>query len=560
MATPEARAPARALRRLFVWAPAALLAVAAYTRRWMSDDGFINLRVAEHIAAGLGPNYNTGERVEAATSVIWVWLLAACRALPGETEHSAVALGLLCTVAGLVLLQRSYAGVVSLPLAAWLVVPLPVVWDFTTSGLETGLVLLWMAGCVAGLRRRSSFAPVAFLIGLGPLVRPDLGVFSVAWLGVLWLQQRASLQRQAADSPVPWRLRAPSILVAAGSVPIAYQLFRMGYFASLVPNTALAKSASSSRWDQGLLYLLNFVDPYLLCLPLVGVGLLLSMDRDRGAEGEAALRGATVVAALTFGLYITRLGGGFMHGRLLLPAWFGLCAVAPAMPALREWRARPLPVAVGLSLLAWAVCCAATLRPPERAHGIVDERRLHLQGSRVPNPVTLADYENHQWMRAWESVWSDPSCGLTLESRMRPGRAYALRGDADVDACRIVVLHSIGMLGYRAGIGTHIVDRAGLTEPLGARLRIHARGRPGHEKYLLNDWVVARFAPARERWSQHTEAARQALGCGALDELRRAIREPLTPDRVLRNIAQSVSLTRLQLPSDPQEAVLELCP
>ena len=44
------------------------------------------------------------------------------------------------------------------------------------------------------------------------------------------------------------------LLLAGGAVvlPVAYQVFRMGYFASVVPNTALAKDAGEVRPGQGL--------------------------------------------------------------------------------------------------------------------------------------------------------------------------------------------------------------------------------------------------------------------------------------------------------------------
>ena len=39
--------------------------IAAWHYRWMSDDGFINLRVVSELRAGHGPVFNPGERVEA---------------------------------------------------------------------------------------------------------------------------------------------------------------------------------------------------------------------------------------------------------------------------------------------------------------------------------------------------------------------------------------------------------------------------------------------------------------------------------------------------------------
>ncbi len=69
----------RWLRRALVVAPVALLVIMAWNMRWMSDDGFIHLRVADQLLHGNGPVFNAGERVEASTSPLWVFLLAATR-------------------------------------------------------------------------------------------------------------------------------------------------------------------------------------------------------------------------------------------------------------------------------------------------------------------------------------------------------------------------------------------------------------------------------------------------------------------------------------------------
>ena len=44
-------------------------------------------------------------------------------------------------------------------------------------------------------------------------------------------------------------------------MPVAYQIFRMGYYGLLFPGTALAKDASGSKWPQGFVYLANFNSP-----------------------------------------------------------------------------------------------------------------------------------------------------------------------------------------------------------------------------------------------------------------------------------------------------------
>ena len=58
------------------------------------------------------------------------------------------------------------------------------------------------------------------------------------------------------------------------ALPVAYQVFRMGYYASLVANTAYAKQATAVHWSRGWRYLREFVDDYILWLPLVAIAVL----------------------------------------------------------------------------------------------------------------------------------------------------------------------------------------------------------------------------------------------------------------------------------------------
>ncbi|OEV15415.1 hypothetical protein AN220_28760, partial [Streptomyces nanshensis] len=127
-----------------------------------------------------------------------------------------------------------------------------------------------------------------------------------------------------------------------------------GYYGVLVPLPAIAKEASGSQWGYGWYYLRNTLDPYLLWVPL---GLLaaygvLHLVRTRHGSGDgggsgisggsgsadgsgssgcapgvprgadAALTVAPVLAGLLSALFVVKVGGDFMHGRMVLPALF----------------------------------------------------------------------------------------------------------------------------------------------------------------------------------------------------------------------------------------------
>ena len=184
----------RALRALAILVPLVILGLAAWQYRWMSDDGFINLRVVRNIANGHGPVFNAGERVEASTSPLWVWTLwLADVVIPLRLEWIAVLTGIVLTLGGVAaacmgalrLHDRESSRDWWAPVGALVLVGIAPMWKFSSSGLENGLTCAWIGSCLLALAtwaRGDRPAPwwTAILIGVGPLVRPELGLLSVA--------------------------------------------------------------------------------------------------------------------------------------------------------------------------------------------------------------------------------------------------------------------------------------------------------------------------------------------------------------------------------------------
>ncbi len=571
-----------------VMLPVLLLAGMGYARRWVTEDTFIDLRVVRHLLAGHGPVFNVGERVEAYTNPLWVALLAAWGALGGPLEVGSMALGLLLSVAGLLLAQvgawrlasRLHAGTdglsgrpgdnrLALPLGAAVFAAIPVVWDFTTSGLESGLAIAWL-GLVFWLLARSrpmtmrGSRMAAFAIGCGPLVRPDLALFSVGFGAAL-----VAIDRWASDGRPTGREWIRLGLIAA-ALPLGYQVFRMGYFAALVPNTALAKEASAAYWSQGWRYTLDFVGTYALWLPLLAAAAwavaLLRSARHQGDRPAAALVLAPMLSALAHWLYVTRVGGDFMHGRFLLPTLFAflLPVAIVVVPShdVRAWRVAALAGVAG-----WAVVCALWLRVPYAGHGtpgpwgIADERGFYTYHMKMSNPIYLGDYlgipyvaEVRRTLLSYDrALLLQAGPGLSLVTALAPSVPPSIRVAFGVS--------NIGVLGYLAGLDVHVIDRQGLSDPIAARLLLTARGRPGHEKLLPEAWIVARFGDPEAavlRFPAAPEAAR-ALGCGELARLLRAVDGPLTLSRFLSNVRAAWTLHRLRIPADPAAARERFC-
>jgi arabinofuranosyltransferase len=589
-------------------APLLALAVAGGQRRWMSDDGFINLRVVQNALDGNGLVFNPGERVEAVTSPLWILVLTAAGVVRAPLAQTAAWLGVVLGVTGAALalvaslrlagasggVWRALRGRAWLPLGALVFAALPVVWDFLSSGLENGLTYLWIGAslaAVASLARVGDDAPddalplgravrAAALLGFGPMVRPDLaiatGLFGLVALTAVF---RGRSRRDG--------LRAAVVTAAAlGAVPVTWQLFRMGYYAITSPNTALAKEAFLSNWPQGGAYVLNYVSTYALLFPLgilvVSLAAGVASSLAKGWRLTALTRAAAATSGVLCALYVARVGGDFMHGRMLLPATFLLVAPLWLVPV---GRGSVRVVSVGL-VFAWACVCAAALRMTvENQHNIGDERGWYVRGSQVAHPVTVEDYRLFYFYTEGASLRAaaDASCrsghlparGASLSDCTRvvyidQPEYGALQGAIDRMPLDATTVHpgvvmvaarvAVGMMGMMLGPRVHLVDRVGLADPIASRLELATRGRPGHEKVLTNVWIAARYTAPTPGEDPAITEARRALHCGALAELDRALREPMSLRRFVANVRDARRFTALRIPGDPWEAARRFCP
>ncbi len=284
---------------LSVFVVVVLFGWGSWQRRWIADDGLIVLRTVRNLLAGNGPVFNQGERVEANTSTAWTYLMYAGSWVGGplRMEYVALALALALSLLGVALLMlgagRLYAPslrgrkAIMLPAGALVYIALPPARDFATSGLESGLTLAylgllwWMMVCWSQPLRnrpdsRAFTGALAFVAGFSVLVRPDLALMGGLALIMMLIAART------------WRNRV-LIVVAGGFLPVAYEIFRMGYYGLLVPGTALAKDAAGDKWSQGMIYLANFTQPYALWVPV-----LLLVPAGRVVDGDSS---AAVVRA-----------------------------------------------------------------------------------------------------------------------------------------------------------------------------------------------------------------------------------------------------------------------
>ncbi len=572
----------------------------------MQEDAFINFRVISNLLAGHGPVFNIGERIEAYSDPLWLFVLAALHGmLPFVSlEWLSVVLGLGGVTGGVVFggraIQRlggSRGDGLLLPVGLLVFSVVAGVWEFSTSGLEMGMVFCWIGLTfwllVRTEARRNSALWCAFIAGLGPLLRPELILMSGVFLAGLAVV--VASPGWAGPTSVWRRYLVP--LLAAVFLPVLYELWRMAYFALLVPNTGLAKSGTSSWWSQGFTYLWNFVSPYTLWLPLtLAVPLVVPRIRrwwSRGDRTGVVVLLTPVVAALADTLYVVHVGGDYMHARLLLPAFLSLCLVLyVGVVQLRSLLVVPL-----IGIVIWSVVCAGWLRWDPGAlfgpafsavHGIDNERSFSIYVAKSPHPITTTDWYSSQRQRCRTATVACPHFTSTGDDYRQTAAIAAQRGEQvmlvvtnrlqtwipqDIRAARsslpfhmAVNLTNIGFVGYVSGPQVYIFDALSLANPIGSHINDLVRqARPGANKIIGPAWMVGRLGvpgealPAGAPSAQSIVAARRALTCPPLSSYLRAITGPMSISQGLSNITHSIKYTTMTFSSDPTRAAQELC-
>jgi arabinofuranosyltransferase len=556
-------------------APLVGLAGAAWAHRNMIDDGFIYLRTVHQVTGGHGPVFNIGERVESFTGPLRLAVLSVADLLtPFRLEWLAVVLGIASTLGGVALamlgsarlVRQGNSDAILIPFGAVVLAALVPMWYFASSGLETGLTFLWLGGSVWILGRWSASGNSledwgAVVLGLGWLVRPELVLYSIAFLFVVFAFQWKTDSRQ----------RLARLAVLAVALPVAYQLFRMGYYGALVANTAVAKEGTRLRWQRGWRYFLNFVRPYWFVVPfvIILVGGYAPLARQLGRRQARAkyVMSAFLLAGLVNAFYVVAVGGDYEHARLLLPAVFAVCAPIAVIPATRRYVA-------GLALAPWTIAAVFVLHAP--AHRVGQDFVLP-----TPGRVTTSDF-------GW-----GPSTNAT---RQLTGPTLHIQESVvritEVTAPLLPAVHppaaallAIGATSYAGGNSLYVLDMLGLADPLTARLKTPLYTTllplPGHEKLLPRPWIIARlFAPDAQvsqsalpsgsvfalipsttgvAFDNEVLWARAALQCPALRQLNRDTTAHLSFTRFLGNIVDAFANTRLRVPPDPETAYHKLC-
>ncbi len=290
-----------------------------YYAGFVSDDAFISFRYAEHLARGLGLEWNPGYRVEGYSNFLWVALMSALHFMFGLAAPDGARI-LAWIAAGLTIIfivaaarrERKQPAPELLVLAAF-----PVALSFpyqfwVAARLETSLFAFLLLLSIFLFTREEERHqgprwPSALAFLALAMVRPEGAAFIIV-PGIFLLSRVRSL----AGLLQIWRERAAWLGVFLGGMSLTIG-WRLIYFGEFLPNTYYAKVGGPEVLDKGWEYLLRFIDqrPHALIM-LLGI-LFLGGTASRMVS---LLVGATI----TLAAIVVLEGGDWMREyRLLIP-------------------------------------------------------------------------------------------------------------------------------------------------------------------------------------------------------------------------------------------------
>jgi arabinofuranosyltransferase len=413
----------------------------ALHRAWIGDDGFITLRVADNFVHGYGPVWNVGERVQAYTHPLWLFLLSAVYAVTREPYFTTITLGLFLSFLTAYFLcfrvarawESGLIGVLCLALSTAFL-------DYSTSGLENPLThLLLVLFAWAYFRGTESLRRLFVLSLLGSLLavnRLDAFLLVLPALIFAWGQRHS--------------LRSLGVMLLGQFPLLLWEGFSLVYYGFLIPNTAVAKLYTGLPrlylLARGLDYLkyTAVIDPWTLLAMVLGLlSLLLARSNRR--------RLAFAAGMLLYLAYVVFIGGDFMGGRFLTAPF--LMAVILLVQLSFTKKKRMLwvllgMIAVGFSLFSfiwpWRNTPTKEVGSFIAMSGIADERSYYYSGNGL-----FSGY-----------AWKD----LPAYYQRYGGEELRRNGSAVIEA------NQIGMLGYYAGPQVYIVDGLALSNAFLARL------------------------------------------------------------------------------------------
>lgn len=423
-----------------------LFGIILYRNAWLGDDAYITFRTVDNFVNGYGLTWNTGERVQAYTNPLWMFLLSAVYAFTHEIYLTSIMVSIIVSmlavsIFGFTISRTLWAAIISiiiLSLSKSFV-------DYAASGLEYPLIFLLIALFFYVYFNKAftlqNLALLSFIASLSAVTRMDTVLIFLPPLFFGYVCSRL------------WKRGILAVFI--GGLPlILWLFFSVFYYGFPFPNTAYAKLNtginSIALLKQGIYYVCNVfkLDPLTPVIILLGFFSLIFAKEKKLFP--------IAFSILLYIVYTVKIGGDFMSGRFFAAPFF--CAV------ILISRSHLLSTKViSVTFICFVVLLGffnpySPVKTDEKYfnrkfdHGIADEKGFYYFLTGLLN-AQGKDVKSRLKKAAEDFLISE---GINLQS----------------EEPQVVIKGNIGVAGYYAGPNIHIVDRLALSDPLLARMHI----------------------------------------------------------------------------------------
>lgn len=329
--------------------------------RWVCDDAFISFRYAKNLVDGFGLVFNSGEYVEGYSNFLWTLGIALGMWIKIDPLRWVQFWGLVCYLVSICFLfflsfqqhkNRDKTLSHFFPLAALCVSIQTHAQIYATGGLETscfGMFLILGYGILL-LKSEHRFILLGnFFLILASLTRPE-GILFAIW-GVLFI---IFFRLQNLPSHIV-QSRIFFTIFPLLAIYIPYFFWRLEYYGKIFPNTYYAKYGHGSYYEQGIKYILLYLNSYYVFYSIIFFFFIfflkflfyfsrtqkeknfrlrrlssssykdylkeqdtIKQEKSRGISQTTETLILLFIPALLYTIYLVKIGGDFMFARLLI--------------------------------------------------------------------------------------------------------------------------------------------------------------------------------------------------------------------------------------------------
>lgn len=232
----------------------------------ISDDSYISFRYIANLVEGNGPTFNPGERTEGFSNPLWVIIISSINLLiKVDIPDAARIIGIIFSILSVLTIawisdilnknNKDFSKLSFFVISCMILLATPGFHVYMTAGLEGPLLgFLLLFGVGASLKKVEKWNLIAaFSFGLAAITRPEAPLYGLLWY-LFTIKNYTSHKIH-----VSHEFKRALLFI----IPIlSYQIFRLLYYNSFLPNTAHAKPSGIFGETFGIEYL----EPWLFSI------------------------------------------------------------------------------------------------------------------------------------------------------------------------------------------------------------------------------------------------------------------------------------------------------